>query len=72
MDLWYELYENGRMLERYHEGGEVYVHAPDAVRQLLEENCFEVVEWYGGHDRQLFTDSSKIMVIIARPYPGSH
>jgi len=69
MDLWYELYESGHMLERYHEGGQVYVNDPDSVRKPLEENCFEVAEWYGGHSREAFTESSKMMVIVARPSP---
>jgi len=67
MDLWYELYENGLMLERYHEGGEVYIHDPDSVKRLLMENGFEIVDWYGGHGKERFTDSSKMMVIVARP-----
>lgn len=67
VDLWYELYEDGRMLERYHEGGEVYVHTPDGVRQLLKENGYEFAEWYGGHDKQPFTDESEMMVIVVRP-----
>jgi len=68
MDLWYELYEKGRMLERYHEGGEVHVHDPDSVKRLLVENGFEIAEWYGGHEKERFTDSSKMMVIVARPF----
>jgi len=68
MDLWYELYEKGRMLERYHEGGEVYIHDPDSVKRLLVENGFEIAEWYGGHEKERFTDSSKMMVIVARPF----
>jgi len=67
VDLWYELYDDGRMMERYYEGGEVYIHSPDGVRVLLEENGFEVDAWYGGHDRRPFDDSSKMMVVVARP-----
>jgi SAM-dependent methyltransferase len=67
MDLWYELYEDGRMLERYHEGGEVYIHTPDSIRRLLKENGFEIEAWYGDHDRRPFADDSEMMVIVARP-----
>jgi SAM-dependent methyltransferase len=67
MDLWYELYENGRMLERYHEGSEVYIYSPDGIRKLLHENGFEVQSLYGGHDQSPFDDSSKMMVVVARP-----
>ena len=66
VDLWYELYEDGRMVERYFEGGEVYVHTPDGIRQLLQETGFEVEAWYGGHGKQEFTGESE-MVVVARP-----
>jgi len=71
IDLWYELYESGRMLERYHERGEVYIHTPNEIKQLLEENGLEVAERYAGHDGQPFTDSSKMMVIVACPHMKS-
>lgn len=67
VDLWYELYRNGRMLERYHEGGEVYVHSPEGIRGLLEEVGFEIEAWYGGHEKQPFDEKRNIMVIVARP-----
>jgi len=65
MDLWYDLYEDGRMLERYFEGGEVYVHTPDGIRRLLEGAGFEVEAWYGDHQKQAFTEKSGMMVIVA-------
>jgi len=67
VDLWYELYEDGHMQERYHEGSEVYVHSPDGIRILLEENGYEVEAWYGGHDRCPFNDTSEMMVVVSRP-----
>jgi len=66
MDLWYDLYEDGRMLERYFEGGEVYVHTPDGIRRLLERAGFEVEAWYGDHKKRAFTEKSGMMVIVAR------
>jgi hypothetical protein len=72
MDLWYELYGNGHMLERYHEGGEVYVHTAGNIRALLKETGFEVVGWYGGYRKEPFTDNSKMMAIVARPLSKTH
>lgn len=40
VDIWYELYEEGRMVERYHEGGTVFIHSPENIRQVLEETGF--------------------------------
>jgi SAM-dependent methyltransferase len=67
VDIWYELYEEGRMVERYHEGGEVYSHSPESIKQLLEENGFGIEAIFGGYDRRPFTGDSEMMVIIARP-----
>lgn len=67
VDIWYELYEEGRMVERYHECGEVYPHSPESIKQLLEENGFGIEAIFGGHDRCPFTGDSEMMVIIARP-----
>ncbi len=66
MDLWYELYEEGRMTERYHEGGEVYIHTPDGIKHLLKETGYKIISWYGGHEEQEFTENSEMMVIVAR------
>lgn len=67
IDLWYEVYEEGAMLERYHERGKVFVHDPESIKGLLEEVGFEVEAWYGGHDKQPFVGDSKLMVIVATP-----
>ena len=67
VSLWYELYEDGRMLERYFDGSDVYVHSPEGIRELLGETGYEIEAWYGGHDRRAFTPESGMMVIVARP-----
>lgn len=67
VNMWYEVYEDGRMLERFYEGGEVYIHSVDGIKELLDEAGFGIEEWYGGHDRSEFTPESEMMVIVARP-----
>ncbi len=67
VNLWYELYEDGRMAERYFEGGEVYVHSAEGIRGLLEDTGYVIEAWYGGHDKRPFSKDSGIMVIVARP-----
>jgi len=67
MDIWYELYKEGRMMERYHEGGEVFIHSAESIKQLLEENGFRINVIFGGHDRRSFTEDCEMMVIIAEP-----
>jgi SAM-dependent methyltransferase len=67
MNIWYELYEDGRMLERYFEGSDVYMHTSEGIRGLLSEAGFEVAELYGGHRGEPFTPGSPMMVIVAKP-----
>jgi SAM-dependent methyltransferase len=67
MNIWYELYEDGRMLERYFEGSDVYIHTPDGVRRILSEAGFEVAELCGGYSGEPFTSGSPMIVIVARP-----
>jgi hypothetical protein len=67
VNLWYELFEDGRMAERYFEGGEVYVHSAEGIRGLLEETGYGIEAWYGGHDKRPFSQDSGFMVIVARP-----
>jgi SAM-dependent methyltransferase len=65
-NIWYELYEEGRMVEKYYESGESYIHEPEALKHLLEENGFHVKAMYSDHDRNPFTEDSEMMVVIAK------
>lgn len=67
MNLWYELYHDGRMQERFFEAGEVYAHTPEGIRELLKEAGFQVESEFGGHDKKPFTPESESMVIVAKP-----
>jgi hypothetical protein len=67
LDLWFELYEDGKMIERYYESNTMYIHTPESIRKLLSENKFKVIGFYGGYEKQKFNQNSKIMVIIAKP-----
>jgi SAM-dependent methyltransferase len=67
VSLWYELYEDGQMLERYFDGSDVYVHSPEGIRGLLEETGYEIEAWYGDHEKRAFTSKSGMMVIVAKP-----
>jgi len=65
INLWYELYEDGLLLERYHEAGDVYIHSVESIRKLLKDNGFEITALYGSHDLKPFMDSSDMMVIVS-------
>ena len=49
LDLWYEVVENGRIVERYFESSQVYLHKVQEIRDLLNETGFKILEEYGNH-----------------------
>jgi hypothetical protein len=65
--IWYEVYENGRMLERYYEENQVFIHSVKGIRKLLKETGYEIIDWYGSYDRQTFTLESDMMLIVSKP-----
>ena len=67
VSLWYEVVEEGRIVERYYDGSDVYVHSVEGVRSLLDEAGFKVLEWYGDLRKGEFTEESEMMVVLTRP-----
>jgi len=67
VSLWYDVVEDGRIVERYYDGSDVYVHSVKGVRSLLDEAGFEVLEWYGDLRKGVFIEESEMMVVLARP-----
>ena len=65
IDLFYDVYIDGKMMERYYEYGEVYIHTPEGIRKLLKEADFKVVAFYGNHNKAPFTEESDKMVLVA-------
>jgi len=67
LDLFYDVYKKGKMLERYHEYGEVAIISKDEMIRLLEETGFEVVSVYGDFDKSEYRkDSPKIVLVTKR------
>ena len=67
LDLFFDVYKNGKLLERYHEYGEVAMVSRDEIIGLLEENGFKVVSIYGDFDKSKYRkDSSKIVLVTKR------
>ncbi|MFX0094483.1 MAG: class I SAM-dependent methyltransferase [Candidatus Hodarchaeota archaeon] len=66
IDLWYELYEDGSMIDRYHEGGDVFIHSPKGIQEVLEDNGFKIIKWYGGYDGRSFTETSELMILVTQ------
>lgn len=59
-----DVYKNGKLLERYHEYGEVAIIFKDQITRLLEENDFEVKNIYGDFDKSKYQNNSPRIVLV--------
>jgi len=66
LDLFYDVYKSGKLLERYHEYGEVAMISNDEIVGLLEETGFEVVRVYGDFDKSEYQKGSAKIVLVTR------
>jgi ubiquinone/menaquinone biosynthesis C-methylase UbiE len=66
LDIFYDVYKNGKLLERYHEYGEVAIISKDEIVELLEENGFKVVNIYGDFDKSRHHKDSPRIVLVTR------
>ncbi len=67
LDMWYDHVVDGRVVDRYYEGSDVYVHEVEEVRRLLDETGFEVVEEYGDHHGKSYDEGDDMIVFVTRP-----
>jgi SAM-dependent methyltransferase len=66
LDLFFDVYRDGKLLERYHEYGEVAIISKDEIIALLQENGFAVESVYGDFDKTPYQDDSPKIVLVAR------
>lgn len=66
LDLFFDVYKNSKLLERYHEYGEVAMISRDEIVRLLEEAGFKVVNIYGNFDKSEYQKDSPKIVLVAR------
>ena len=67
LDLFYDVYKNGKLLERYHEYGEVTMISKDEIVRSLQEKGFEVVKVYGDFDKSEYRkDSTRLVLVTTR------
>ncbi len=68
LDLFFDVYEDGKMLERYHEFGEVAMISKDSIVDLLEEVGFSVQDVYGDFDKSEYQGDSPRIVLVTKKY----
>ena len=66
LDLFFDVYKNSKLLERYHEYGEVAIIPKDEITKLLEENGFEVESIYGDFNKSKYRRDSPRIVLVTR------
>jgi len=67
LDLFFDVYENGKLAERYHEFGEVAILSKKELADLLEELGFGVETIYGDFDKSSYRpDSPKIILVTKK------
>jgi SAM-dependent methyltransferase len=67
LNIWYELYNNGLMLERYHENSIVYVHDIEGIRNLLRNARFEIIHEYGDYHGKPFKEGDGLIIFVLQP-----
>ena len=64
LDLFFDVYRNGKLVERYHEYGEVAILFKEEVEKLLEQAGFRVEAVYGDFDKSEFRRDSPRAVFV--------
>jgi SAM-dependent methyltransferase len=65
LDLFFDIYKNGKMLERFYEYGEVAMISKDNITELLHKSGFRIRDIYGDFDQAKYRKDSPRMVIVA-------
>ena len=66
LDLFFDVYKEGKLLERFHEYGKVAMISKDEIIRLLEETGFKVVCAYGDFDKSRYRKDSSKVVLVAK------
>lgn len=66
LNLFFDVYKNGKLLERYHEFGEVAAITKDEMVRRLEETGFEVINTYGNFDKSRYQKTSSKIVLVTK------
>jgi len=66
LDLFFDIYKNGKLLERYHEYGEVAIISKDEIINLLQKTDFKVESVYGDFNKSEYQEDSARIVLVTR------
>lgn len=63
LDMWYERFVDGAMVERYHEGSTVYIHDLGRVHEMLEEAGLRLVAEYSDHHWTPYGGGEHVLIL---------
>lgn len=66
LDLFFDVYKNGKLLERYHECGEVAILSKNEIIRMLEETGFKAVCVYGSFDKSEYRKGGSKTVLVTK------
>ncbi len=64
--LFFEVYANGKLKQKYYEYGEARISSKAEIEELLKDVGFEIENVYGDFDKSAYDANSKRAVFIAR------
>jgi len=64
--LFFEVYTNGKLKQKYYECGEARISSKAEIEELLKDVGFEIENVYGNFDKSAYDANSKGAVFIAR------
>jgi ubiquinone/menaquinone biosynthesis C-methylase UbiE len=66
IDLFFDVYKNSKLLERYHEYEDVAIISKEEIMKLLRDTGFEVVNIYGDFDKSKHRKTSPKIILVAK------
>lgn len=64
LNLFYDVYKNGKLMERYHEYGEVAMISKEEIIDMLEERAFKIEAIYGDFEKSKYQKESQKIVLV--------
>lgn len=64
VNLFFEVYQNGKLKERYYEYGEARISSKEEIEKTLEDAGFRVDKVYGNFDKSTYSSKSQRIIFI--------
>ena len=65
VNLFFEVYQEGRLKERYHEYGEARIFSKKEIEKILKDAGFRVDKIYGNFDKSPHSQESQKLIFVA-------